>query len=66
MWAVVSADGRATPVSGTERGAKNYATRHGYARICRVSPYSMSCYGSQVKTGGRWRPGDYKVLREEV
>ena len=30
-------------VSATLRGAKNYATRHGYDEVYHVSPYSMSC-----------------------
>lgn len=54
MWAIVTSKGEAIPVSKTERGAKNYATRRGYSVICKISPYSMSCYALQEKKGGKW------------
>ena len=56
QFAVVNHNGEATIVSSTERGAKSYATRNGYAIVCQVSPYSMSCYNLQQKQGKKWAP----------
>ena len=53
-YAVVNSLGVATIVSSSEHGAKVYATRRGYKIICRVSPYSMSCYDLKEKKGGKW------------
>lgn len=54
MWAIVTSKGEAIPVSKTERGAKNYATRNKYNLVCKISPYSMGCYALQEKKGGKW------------
>jgi hypothetical protein len=54
QFAVVNHNGQATIVSSTERGAKNYATRNDYKVVCKVSPYSMTCYNLQQKQGKNW------------
>lgn len=55
MWAIVNErTGAAYVISNTEKGAKNYATRHNYFVVCQVSNYSMGCYNFKVKNGKRW------------
>ena len=54
QFAIVTSKGEAIVVSSTERGAKNYATRHGYKTICQVSPYSWTCYNLKTKQGKKW------------
>jgi hypothetical protein len=58
LYATVNHRGEATPVSTTIRGAKNYATRHGYTIVCTVSKYSLNCYDPHHKTAaGQWAEG---------
>lgn len=54
MFCVIDSDGKATPVSDTERGAKNYASRNGYTRIGQISKYSLSVYNCSRKIKGKW------------
>jgi len=54
QFAVINHNGQATIVSSTERGAKCYATLNGYGMVCKVSPYSMSCYDLKQKQGKKW------------
>ena len=42
--------------SETERGAKSYATRHGYKEVYYCSPYSWSCVCVATRVLGKWVP----------
>jgi hypothetical protein len=55
MFCVIDHNGVATIVSNSERGAKNYATRHGFFRVGKVSKYSMTVYDIKIKQGKRWK-----------
>ena len=55
MWAIINERTCAAYVmSNTEKGIKNYATRHNYKVVCQVSNYSMGCYDFKVKNGNKW------------
>ena len=43
-------------VSNTERGAKNYATRHGYDWIVRRDVMRGNIESIAIKENGKWEP----------
>lgn len=55
-YCVINSQGEAVPVDcETKRGVKSFATRNGYRRIGRISPYSWTVYAIEVKDNGKWR-----------
>ena len=44
----------AIPVSNSERGAKNYATRNGYHMVSRISQINNMVVETYIKIGNRW------------
>lgn len=53
VYCVLSERSGAIDVSKTEHGAKCYATRNGYNRICKRIGYN--CLDVQVKTPKGWK-----------
>jgi hypothetical protein len=53
-YCILGRDGGVIPVSATEMGAKNYATRHGYAEVYALHGVSWAVWKVAVKVGKRW------------
>lgn len=55
IYGVVNKEGIHTDVAKTERGAKNYATRHGYSKVSirYNSGYDVAIVAIKLNTG-RW------------
>ncbi len=54
LFAVVNHKGEAIVISRTMRGAKNYATRNKYTKVCEVSRFSWACFNVFEKVGKNW------------
>lgn len=52
IWGVLDSNDCLIDVSNTERGAKNYATRHGYIRIGYRIGYNA--FATHEKIGNEW------------
>lgn len=54
MYGIVTHTGECVPVSNTERGAKSYATRHGYTSVYSISNHSWTCTELAKNINGKW------------
>jgi hypothetical protein len=54
-YGVLNAQGIHTDVSKTEKGAKNYATRHGYTRVSIRYNGGLYVCAISEKKGNRWK-----------
>lgn len=55
LFGVLDSDGGHVDVSKTLRGAKNYATRHGYTIVTSRANGSYHARTESIKEGGKWR-----------
>lgn len=56
IYGVVDSNGTHTDVSTSERGAKQYATRHGYTKVSvRFSMGYNAAVVAEKKLNGRWK-----------
>lgn len=55
IYGVVNAQGIHTDVSKTEKGAKNYATRHGYNKVSIRYNCGYNVDVISIKHGNRWK-----------
>ncbi|WP_458321551.1 hypothetical protein [Providencia sp. CRPN22473] len=54
LFGVLDSDGCHVDVSKTLRGAKNYATRHGYTIVTSRANGSYHARTESIKEGGKW------------
>jgi hypothetical protein len=54
QYCILGRDGGVIPVSATEKGAKNYATRNGYTEVYALHNVSWAVWKVATKTGSRW------------
>ncbi|QMV29970.1 hypothetical protein JT351_gp64 [Providencia phage vB_PreS-PibeRecoleta] len=55
LFGVLDSDGGHVDVSKTLRGAKNYATRHGYTIVTSRANGSYHARTESIKEGGKWK-----------
>lgn len=55
LFGVLDSDGGHVDVSKTLRGAKNYATRHGYTIVTSRADGSYHARTESIKEGGKWK-----------
>lgn len=55
VYGVVDSTGHHSDVSSTERGAKNYATRHGYKKVSRRANGGYNPVVVAEKVNGIWK-----------
>lgn len=60
IYGVIGSDGGHIDTALTERGAKRYATIHGYAVVTRVHRVSLAVEVVAHKRGCRWYAGGVK------
>lgn len=56
IYGIVNAEGTHYDVSKTEKGAKNYASRHGYTRVTIRYNGGYVAVVISEKKGNRWHP----------
>ena len=56
IYGIIDSQGAHIDVSKTERGAKCYATRHGYNEVSIRPNCGYVAYTVAVKDNGKWRP----------